>query len=185
MLEFAAKDCVFHFNKKHLQDQTIPMWVLKFRGETYYVNHVDCNIPWSTKETPENSHTKGSIKVKDCLIQIDDNNCAIISPLTKDAAARIRNKELGITRVIVPEESYHDFANALSTGNIKHKPIKSFGGNCSKCFYVTDIFNQQDVTYLTIAASGVRILKPNESYYKLYDDDSYDDSIDYEDFYEE
>ena len=70
-IEFGCKEVVFHFNKKHLEDQTIPMWVLKTHGESYYVNHVDCEIPWSTKETPDNSHTKGSIKVKDCLLKID------------------------------------------------------------------------------------------------------------------
>ena len=70
--ELACKDVVFHFNKKHLEDPSIPMWVLKTKGESYYVNHVDCNMPWSTKETPDNSHTKGSLKVKDCLLVIDD-----------------------------------------------------------------------------------------------------------------
>ena len=72
--ELACKDVVFHFNKKHLEDPAIPMWVLKTKGESYYVNHVDCNMPWSTKETPDNSHTKGSLKVKDCLLVIDDEN---------------------------------------------------------------------------------------------------------------
>ena len=81
-IEFECKDIVFHFNRKHLEDQTIPMWVLKFHGETYYVNHVECNVPWSTKETPDNPHTKGSIKVKNCLLQINDKNEASISTIT-------------------------------------------------------------------------------------------------------
>lgn len=72
---------VFHFNKKHLEDPEIPMWVLKCKGMTYYVNHVECNVPWSTKETPLNPSTKGSIKVKNCLLKIDDLNTAIMSPL--------------------------------------------------------------------------------------------------------
>ena len=59
---------VFHFNKKHLEDPAIPMWVIKAKGESYYVEHVDCMVNWSTKETPDNSHTKGSIKIKDCLL---------------------------------------------------------------------------------------------------------------------
>jgi hypothetical protein len=25
----------------HLQDASIPMWVVKAKGQTYYVNHVD------------------------------------------------------------------------------------------------------------------------------------------------
>ena len=52
---------IFHFNKAHLQDPTIPMWVLKHKGQTYYVDHIDSEIGFSTKETPENPHTKGSI----------------------------------------------------------------------------------------------------------------------------
>ena len=103
IVEYACKDVVFHFNKKHLEDQTIPMWVLKFHGETYYVNHVDCQVPWSTKETPDNSHTKGSIKIKDCLLTIDDDNCATISQLTVTDKVRLYNQRKDITRVIAKE----------------------------------------------------------------------------------
>lgn len=78
-VELACKDIVFHFNKAHLADPTIPMWVLKTQGKTYYVEHVDCKCPWSTKETPDNPHTKGSIKVKDCLLVISDDNTATIT----------------------------------------------------------------------------------------------------------
>ena len=91
-IEYACKDVVFHFNKKHLEDQTIPMWVLKTHGESFYVNHVNCEMPWSTKETPDNSHTKGSLKIKECLLTIDDNNEATISKLTIFDKVRLRNQ---------------------------------------------------------------------------------------------
>ena len=70
------EEIVFHFNKKHLQDPTIPMWVVKCRGDTYYVNHVDVSpgVGFSTKETPDNPHTKGSIKFKANLIIEEENN---------------------------------------------------------------------------------------------------------------
>ena len=55
------------------------MWVLKTKGETYYVNHVNALTGWSTKETPDNSHTKGSLKFKNVDVSIDDNNEAKIS----------------------------------------------------------------------------------------------------------
>ena len=93
-IEFACKEVVFHFNKAHLQDETIPMWVLKFHGETYYVDHVDCQVPWSTKETPDNSHTKGSIKVKDVLLQIDEENCAKLTKLSFVDKIRLKNQRL-------------------------------------------------------------------------------------------
>lgn len=72
---------VFHFNKAHIADTSISPWCIKTKGETYYVNHVECNIPWSTKETPDNPHTKGSLKVKNCLLVIDDDNNATLSKL--------------------------------------------------------------------------------------------------------
>ena len=52
------------------------MWVIKCRGDTYYVHHVDVSpgLGFSTKETPENSHTKGSIKIKGQLAIIEENN---------------------------------------------------------------------------------------------------------------
>lgn len=67
---------VFHFNKKHLQEPTIPMWVVKCRGDTYYVNHIDVSpgVGFSTKETPNNPHTKGSIKFKANLMIEEQNN---------------------------------------------------------------------------------------------------------------
>lgn len=69
---------MFHFNKGHLQDPSIPMWVLKSKGYTHYVNHVDFkHINFSTKETPNNPSTKGSIKCKGYLYIDDDNNALI------------------------------------------------------------------------------------------------------------
>lgn len=79
MLELLCTEVVFHFNKKHLENPSLPMWILKAKGNTYYVNHVDCNMPWSTKETPDNAHTKGAIKIKKCLLTITDQNEAILS----------------------------------------------------------------------------------------------------------
>ena len=67
-----CKEVVFHFNKGHLADPNIPMWVLKLKGQTFYVVHVDSEIGFSTKETPDNAHTKGSIKFKKCSVEIKD-----------------------------------------------------------------------------------------------------------------
>jgi hypothetical protein len=54
------------------------MWILKFGGATHYVNHVDAKCGWSTKETPDNEHTKGSIKFKNVIVTIDERNEAVI-----------------------------------------------------------------------------------------------------------
>lgn len=73
---------MFHFNKKHLEDPTIPMWVVKCRGDTYYVDHLDVSpgIGFSTKETPNNPHTKGSLKFKGCL-SLETNNNSITAKI--------------------------------------------------------------------------------------------------------
>ncbi len=164
---------MFHFNKKHLEDQTIPMWVLKFHGETYYVNHVDCMVPWSTKETPDNPSTKGSIKVKDVLLRIDNDNCATLSKLTLIDKVRLRNQKLGITRIIVKEgQDFWKLKEKIKQQDVKHGPFKGIGGACSSTFYITDIMDNAQFTMLALSMSGTtfRILMPNESYYKWYDD---------------
>ena len=164
------------------------MWVLKFHGETYYVNHVECNVPWSTKETPDNSHTKGSIKVKDVLLRINEENCATISNLTLIDKIRLRNQKLGITRIIVKEgQDFWKFKEVIKNQKIKHGPIKGIGGACSSTFYVTDIMDQKQFTMLALTMSGTtfRTLMPNEGYYKLYDDPKYksSDFIDEDEIY--
>ncbi len=169
------------------------MWVLKFHGETLYVNHVDCSIPWSTKETPDNSHTKGSIKVKDALLQIDDSNCATLSKLTFVDKIRLRNQKLGITRIIVKEgKDFWKFKETLKQLKIKHGPIKGIGGACTNTFYITDIMDKKQFTFLDLAMSDTfsfRVLMPNEGYYKYYDDPKYADKgfidMDEEDYEED
>ncbi len=84
MLDYNGKnEIIFHFNKKHLEDSNIPMWVIKTKGQTFYVHHVDVspNVGFSTKETPDNPTTKGSIKIKGELkiYNLDDKIYAEIS----------------------------------------------------------------------------------------------------------
>ena len=85
MLRINCKEVVFHFNKKFLEDPSLPMWILKTRGETLYVNHVTALAPWSTKETPDNDHTKGSIKFRNVVLDIDANNEATITSYDRAA----------------------------------------------------------------------------------------------------
>lgn len=73
-----CRDVIFHFNKASIIDPTVPSWVVKAKGQTYYVKHVTSNARWSTKETPDNEATKGSIKFKNVDLVIDDEQCAEI-----------------------------------------------------------------------------------------------------------
>jgi len=77
-LDIVAKEIIFHFNKAHLTNPDILMWIIKTKGETHYIKHLTADCPWSTKETPDNLHTKGSIKFKDCRLTIDENLEAVI-----------------------------------------------------------------------------------------------------------
>lgn len=167
-IEYSCKDVVFHFNKKHLEDETIPMWVLKTHGETFYVNHVHCKMPWDTKETPDNTHTKGSIKIKECLLTIDDENNATIDKLTVYDKIRLRNQKLGISRILWRG---HAFAPLLKSEGIKHGPFKTIYGGCGSQFTVCDILDKNDMMILSLKYPGqFRVLAANEEYYKAYDD---------------
>ena len=83
MLNITKKtEIIFHFNKKYLEDSTIPMWVIKAKGETYYVHHINAIIGFSTKETPDNPHTKGSLKFKGKLKIEPNENGELIAIIT-------------------------------------------------------------------------------------------------------
>ena len=144
------------------------MWVLKTHGETFYVEHVDANMPWSTKETTDNPHTKGSIKFKEVLLQIDGDNCARLSKLTVIDKIRLRNQKLGITRIMFRPST--DVHKALQNNEFKHSPFKFVEGACSTSFLICDILKKEEMTLLGLKyASQFRILMPNEGYYQFYD----------------
>lgn len=69
----------FHFNKKSLEFPFVPAWVVKAKGKSYYVNHVDCETPWTTRERPDHPSTKGSIRIKRGNLTITTEGGAIIS----------------------------------------------------------------------------------------------------------
>jgi hypothetical protein len=75
-----ARNMDFHFNKKHLEfPGVVPTWIVKCKGTSYYVNHVDCQVPWTTRETPEHPSTKGAIRIKRGNLSIDKEGNATIS----------------------------------------------------------------------------------------------------------
>lgn len=157
---------MFHFNKKHLEDPLVPMWVIKAHGVTFYVNHVSAEIPWSTKETPDNSHTKGSIKFKKCKLSIDEDNCAIISKLGIFDHNLPQPKNS--TRVIARDGN--PFHLALVNNEFDHSKIKTVEGACSTEFIICDLTDKDEVLIAGLKFAGqFRILSPNEHYYQEYD----------------
>ncbi len=174
-IEYACKDLVFHFNKGHLTDETIPMWVIKTHGESFYVNHVTSELKWSTKETPDNERTKGSIKFKECLLTIDLDNNATISELSFFDKVRLRNQRLGITRIMFSSMA---FEKHLKDKDIKHTPFKRVHGACSTAYTVCDLINPKQLIFLQIECPGLfRVLMPNETQYRAYDDKSLWDKL--------
>ena len=144
------------------------MWVLKFHGETYYVNHVDAQLHWSTKETPDNSHTKGSLKFKNALVTINEQNEATLTELTIFDKIRLRNQKLGITRIIFEPGS--DFHKALQKNEFKHSPFKNISARCTTGYVICDLLDKAELTFATLKYDDFRIVKENESYYREYDD---------------
>lgn len=166
MIKITVNDVVFHFNKKHLEDPTIPMWVLKTKGKSFYVNHVDCQCPWSTKETENNPHTKGSIKIKNCTVIIDDDNNATIAPKEEEEDTKEVTKES--EKVITLEGE--KLKKCLSELEIEHGPIIAIGGECRSTFYITEIMDKSILSMLFLNLGGrIRILMPNEEFYKIYE----------------
>ncbi len=140
------------------------MWVVKAKGESYYVHHVDCNAPWSTKETPDNASTKGSIKIKNCLLKIDQENNATISTLTEEDKKRLGPKS---PEVAIITSKGLQLKQTLQNNNIKHGNIQQFGGGCGTAWYVTTI-DESDLVFVTLLVSDTRKLMPNEAYYNMY-----------------
>ena len=142
------------------------MWVLKTHGETFYVNHVTADMPWSTKETPDNNHTKGSIKFKEVLLKIDADNCASLSKLSVFDKIRLRNQKLGITRILFGWNS--DMHQALKNNEFKHSPFKNVNGACGTSYVVCDLLKKEESTFAALKYK-FRVLMPNEAYYQFYD----------------
>ena len=81
------KTVVFHFNKGHLTNPEIPMWVFKVEGETFYVDHADFrDVTFSTKETPLNPHTKGSLKIKNADLDFQELDGKIMAVVKQNKA---------------------------------------------------------------------------------------------------
>ena len=171
MTELACKEVVFHFNKAHLADPKIPMWVIKARGTTYYVNHVNCTLPWTTKETPDNSHTKGSIKVRHVLLNIDDNNEATLSRLTLADQKRLEQQSEPL-RIGWTWQRQGMVEDLLENLEIEHSRILWVSAGCSTGYYVCDIYDMDALIQLKLSVGdGFRQFASNEWQYKEYESD--------------
>lgn len=170
MIELACREVVFHFNKHHLSDPTTPMWTIKTKGKTYYVNHVECNISWSTKETPSSSHTKGAIKIRKALLKINENNEASLLPLSKEDEERLSGSNEPRTRILIHSRK-GEIKDYVREQGIKHGRFQNITGPCGTSYVVVEIRSKQAMVLLSLVFSDAyRILQENENYHMIYDD---------------
>ena len=182
--EIACKEAIFHFNKHHLVDPSTPMWVIKTGGKTLYLNHVDCNMGWSTKETPDNPSTKGAIKIKKALLTINDDNEAELRPLTNGDLSRIRANKRNYARIMVTNRN-GEMQEYMKQHSIDHGKVQNVTGSCGSSFQIIDIKKKEDVVLLSMAFNDCyRILQPNEVYYRAYDDPELLARLDADDYYD-
>lgn len=59
---------------------------------------------------------------------------------------------------------------ALSNNEFKHSPFKNVEGGCGSSFIICDLLKKEEVTIAGLRFPyDWRVLKPNEGYYKAYD----------------
>ena len=145
------------------------MWVIKSRGKTYYIEHLEADLPFSTKETPDNPHTKGAIKFKNVHVTIDEDNVAHLRSATPDDMQAQRERDHPPTRVLIDDADYNEVRAFLKKYKVDHDPIKTFRGACGEEFFVFDLKKERDFSLLSMATDvSVRLLNANEHYYKGY-----------------
>lgn len=68
----------FHFNKGSIAFPFLPAWIVKTKGRSYYVTHVDFDCLGTTRETPEHSSTKGMIRFRHVDLHLLQDGTAAI-----------------------------------------------------------------------------------------------------------
>lgn len=70
----------FHFNKVSIQFPFMPMWTIKCKGKSYYVNHLDATgMAMTTRETPEHPATKGAIRFRRGTLTLNADGTATLT----------------------------------------------------------------------------------------------------------
>ena len=68
----------FHFNKVVLEFPWMPKWVVKVKGQSYYVDHLESEVGFSTRELEEGS-TLGMIRFRNCEITLNREGIATLN----------------------------------------------------------------------------------------------------------
>jgi hypothetical protein len=176
MIELACKEVLIYFNKKHLEDPKIPMWVLRVAHKVFKVNHISCYLYWRTVEFPGNVNNKGAIKVFNALLTINNYNCATLEPLKFIDKTILKAKDY--TRILITLKD--KVMKYINEQNIKYTPLKEIKGSLDKKYYVCDIENPDDITLMQLSLPNTyfRILQEDDVYYKIYNDNKFLSEVD-------
>lgn len=68
----------FSFNRIHNEFAFMPRWLVRANGRTYYVEHFDAQIGFSTREMND-PKTKGMLRFRNASMTIDQTNTATIT----------------------------------------------------------------------------------------------------------
>lgn len=77
-MTIAASIVDVHYNKVHNEFAWMPCWTVKAKGKSFYVDHIDAQVPWSTRELTDGS-TKGMLRFRRCILNIDEKACASLT----------------------------------------------------------------------------------------------------------
>ena len=69
--------CDVHYNKIHNTFSWMPMWVVKAQGRSYYCDHIDAQMGFSTRELDSGS-TRGMLRFRHCRVSINGENVATL-----------------------------------------------------------------------------------------------------------
>lgn len=78
-LTIEARVADFHFNKVAVEFSFMPKWVMKANGRTFYIEHLDAQMGFSTRELEKGS-TLGMLRFRNCSITLDGSNTATLTP---------------------------------------------------------------------------------------------------------
>lgn len=74
-LEVDARTVDVFYNRGHNEFEFLPRWVVRANGASYYVDHIDSTIPWSTRELDSGS-TKGMLRFRKTHLTISRDGIA-------------------------------------------------------------------------------------------------------------
>ena len=85
-----CKNIDFHFNKGHIEFPFLPMWTIRAKGRSYYVQEVEFDVPCTTRERATGS-TKGVLRFTRGHVMIDNDGVAKITKEGKVLVDQFRN----------------------------------------------------------------------------------------------